>query len=307
LSHYCPSDPNAQSRGPGNIAIIGSPREVARVALKILLTVAMALILSLESTAAILPAKSRQLRNRGRALSGSQVLPTICDAGRQSRSNHRSPLLAPATELRLSASLANSYRNRDQGSRTHSSFDAPWYHAAAAAEGWIVLATDATVRPRNDSVSWRLALLAAGWTWCITNGQSRANGGGVCGISGGAKCAQWLGAILAQTHSLTFADFSSAESMKTKCRGAENQRRASRISGLPIWISSGINDRIATPAQEQQIKGSLVRTGFQNVRLSRFSGGHEVIGLTCRARSNGSASRGTSNWAPTRPISGWVI
>src|SRR6185295_4841170 len=50
-----PSEPNAQSRGPGNIAIIRSPREVARVALKILLTVVMALILRLESTAAILP------------------------------------------------------------------------------------------------------------------------------------------------------------------------------------------------------------------------------------------------------------
>jgi len=45
---------------------------------------------------------------------------------------------------------------------------------------------------------------------------------------------------------------------------------------LPIWISSGINDRIATPAQERQVKGSLARTGFQNVRLSRFRGSHEV-------------------------------
>ena len=45
---------------------------------------------------------------------------------------------------------------------------------------------------------------------------------------------------------------------------------------LPIWISSGINDRIATPSQEEQVKASLVRTGFPNVRLSRFGGGHEV-------------------------------
>jgi predicted esterase len=28
--------------------------------------------------------------------------------------------------------------------------------------------------------------------------------------------------------------------------------------------------------QEEQVKASLVRTGFQNVRLSRFGGGHEV-------------------------------
>jgi predicted esterase len=45
---------------------------------------------------------------------------------------------------------------------------------------------------------------------------------------------------------------------------------------LPIWISSGITDRIATPLQEEQVKGSMVRIGFQNVHLSRFSGGHEV-------------------------------
>ena len=54
---------------------------------------------------------------------------------------------------------------------------------------------------------------------------------------------------------------------------------------MPIWISSGINDRIATPAQEQQVKGSLVRIGFQNVRLSRFSGGHEVNRSDLRERA----------------------
>jgi len=97
------------------------------------------------------------------------------------------------------------------------------------------------------------------------------------GISGGAKCAQWLGAILAQTHSLNIRGFflsginedQMPEALKTNVAPPGFLR-------LPIWISSGINDRIATPAQEQQVKGSLVRTGFQNVRLSRFSGGHEV-------------------------------
>ena len=92
------------------------------MALKILLTVAMALILSLESTAAILPQGPGNSGTVDVRFPVPKSLPAICDAGRQSRSNHRSSLLAPATELRLSASLANSYRNRDQGSRTHSSF-----------------------------------------------------------------------------------------------------------------------------------------------------------------------------------------
>ena len=43
------------SIGRSNVAIIGVQREVARLALRILLPVAMASILSLESTAAILP------------------------------------------------------------------------------------------------------------------------------------------------------------------------------------------------------------------------------------------------------------
>ena len=115
--------------------------------------------------------------------------------------------------------------------------DAPWYRAAAAAEGCIVLATDATVRPRNDSVA---------------------------GISGGAKCAQWLGAILAQTHSLNIRGFflsginedQMPEALKTNPAPPGFLR-------LPIWISSGINDRIATPAQERQVKGSLAAPVFR--------------------------------------------
>jgi hypothetical protein len=47
--------PHCRSIGRSNVAIIGEQREVARVALRILLPVAMASILSLESTAAILP------------------------------------------------------------------------------------------------------------------------------------------------------------------------------------------------------------------------------------------------------------
>src|SRR5437660_1491323 len=47
--------PHCRSIGRSNVAIIGEQREVARVALRILLPVATASILSLESTAAILP------------------------------------------------------------------------------------------------------------------------------------------------------------------------------------------------------------------------------------------------------------
>ena len=108
-------------------------------------------------------------------------------------------------------------------------------------------------------------------------GQSRASGRWRLPASRAARHAQRLGAILAQTHFLNIRGFflsginedQMPEALKTNPAPAGFLR-------LPIWISSGINDRIATPSQEEQVKGSLVRTGFQNVRLSRFGGRHEV-------------------------------
>jgi hypothetical protein len=42
-----------------------------------------------------------------------------------------------------------------------SPMDAEWYRPAADAEGWMILASDATVKARVDSTPWRLAMLAA--------------------------------------------------------------------------------------------------------------------------------------------------
>jgi len=54
--------------------------------------------------------------------------------------------------------------------------DAPWYRDAAMVEGWVVLATDATIRPRTDSVLWRLAMLTAGLQMIRTIGRNRPVG-----------------------------------------------------------------------------------------------------------------------------------
>src|SRR5437763_4772791 len=42
-----------------------------------------------------------------------------------------------------------------------SAMDAEWYSRPAAAEGWVVLGSDATIAPRIDSTQWRLGLLGA--------------------------------------------------------------------------------------------------------------------------------------------------
>ena len=146
------------------------------MALKILLTVAMALILSFESTAAILP--------QSPGSSGTvDVRFPVPEYYQQYATQDGNPvpttgrlflLLPPNFDPRRVWPILIVTATKDPGHTAPS--DAPWYHAAAAAEGWIVLATDATVRPRNDSVSWRLALLAAGLDIVYHEWPKSANG-----------------------------------------------------------------------------------------------------------------------------------
>lgn len=261
-----------------NVAIIDEPQEAASVALKILLPVAMASILSFESTAAILPkspGNSETVDVRFPVPKYYQQYATQ-DGNPVPATGRLFLLLPPNFDSRRVWPILIVTATKDPGHTGPS--DAPWYRSAAAAEGWIVLATDATIRPRNDSVNWRLALLAAGLDVVHQDWPKSAQWPvAFAGISGGAKCAQWLGAILAQTHSLNIRGFFLSGINEDQMHEALKTNPAPPgFSRLPIWISSGINDRIATPSQEQQVQGSLVRAGFQNVRLSRFSGGHEV-------------------------------
>jgi len=171
--------PHCRSIGRSNVAIIGEQREVARVALRILLPVATASILSLESTAAILP----QSPANPELWTCAFRFPSITNNMRR-----RTAIPFQPQDPRRVWPILIVTATKDPGHTGPS--DAPWYRAAAAAEGCIVLATDATVRPRNDSVA---------------------------GISGGAKCAQWLGAILAQTHSLNIRGFFLSGINEEKC------------------------------------------------------------------------------------------
>ncbi len=89
-----------------------------------------------------------------------------------------------------------------------SPMDAEWYRRPALAEYWVLLASDATIKPRLDSTQWRLAMLAAALEsmrrerpqsakWPVAFG----------GFSGGAKRSALLGAMLAKTGSVKTCGF----------------------------------------------------------------------------------------------------
>jgi hypothetical protein len=159
-----------------------------------------------------------------------------------------------------------------------SPMDAEWYRRPALAQGWILLASDATIRPRLDSTQWRLAILAAAlesmrkeWPqsakWPVAFG----------GFSGGAKRSALLGAMLAKTGAVkTCGFFLSGINEDRLSEAYRNYSPGGDFLGIPIWLSSGQNDNVAKPLDHDRVKASLQRTGFKHVRLERFSGGHQV-------------------------------
>lgn len=156
--------------------------------------------------------------------------------------------------------------------------DVPFYRAAAQAEGWIVLATDATIRPRHDNVTWRLAILAAGLDVVHRDWPGSAKWPiAFAGHSGGAKASGWMGAMLARTGSPHICGFFFSGMNQDRLSVALRDNPPTRgFFQIPVWISSGSYDPIAPPSAAEAVRASLTRTGFRNVQLSQFSGGHQV-------------------------------
>lgn len=156
--------------------------------------------------------------------------------------------------------------------------DARWYQDAAAAEGWIVLACDATIEPRNDSVSWRLGILGAALDvihkeWPQSTRWPVAFGG----LSGGAKWSGILGAMLAKTGTVKVCGFFLTGINDERLSAAYDEYRPPPdFLNTAIWISSGMNDQIAPFAAQERVRTSIEHTGFKHVRLETFIGHHQV-------------------------------
>ena len=159
-----------------------------------------------------------------------------------------------------------------------SPMDAPRYQDAAMKEGWVVLATDATIRPRTDSTVWRFAMLAAALETIRHDwSQSAPWPIALAGFSGGAKMSGTLGAMLAKSGSVKICGFFLAGINSDRLSAAyKDLQPATGFLSTPIWISSGASDQVAPPATEELVYYSLKRAGFKQVRLEQFFGGHTL-------------------------------
>ena len=154
--------------------------------------------------------------------------------------------------------------------------DAEWYHPPANAEGWMILASDATIKPNHDSTPWRIGMLGAALDALHREWPQSARWPVVfAGMSGGAKRSGVLGAMLAKAGKVRICGFFLAGINDDRLSPAyHDYQPGPDFLNIPIWISGGMDDLIASPSREGALEVSLRRTGFKQVRVEHFMGEH---------------------------------
>ena len=138
--------------------------------------------------------------------------------------------------------------------------------------------TDTTIRPRADSLQWRLSILTAGLRVIRTNWPQSAQWPvAFAGFSGGAKRGGILAAMLASNRGFkTCGMFLAGINSDRVTAAYKDYQPPADFLNTPIWISSGTTDQIAPPGTQEGVYYSLKRTGFKQVRLEKFFGGHAL-------------------------------
>jgi hypothetical protein len=159
-----------------------------------------------------------------------------------------------------------------------SAMDAEWYRKPATTEGWVVLGPDATISPHIDSTQWRLGLLGAALEIIRKDWpQSSRWPVAFAGFSGGSKRSGVLGVMMAKTGSVRICGFFLSGINEDRLGDAYKTYQPGRgLLEVPVWLSCGDNDTVATPQAHSLVKASLDRAGFKRVRLEQFGGGHQL-------------------------------
>lgn len=167
------------------------------------------------------------------------------------------------------------------GRSTGSSRTAAMEFAKGAIDaGWIVLAADPAQKlvHDDDTNGLRYALMLGALDhlrkqWPGMTRWPRAYGG----LYEGAARSAWLAAISTELGQPSIGLFMAACNKDVATRALkETKAPKETFLKMPIFLSSGMEDEIATPAQHRNVKKGIDKTGFANVKLETFPGGHVV-------------------------------
>lgn len=150
------------------------------------------------------------------------------------------------------------------------------YKQAALDEGWIVMAADDVEAEKNREGATREACAGAAFDYLDVAWPASKKWPVACGgMSGGGKNSAFLAAYLAKDGRRIIGmlmmgvnqDMASVANGKTHPPGFQQ---------VPVFLSSGKKDTIATPEQTERVKTSLRGGGFYKVRLESHDGAHDV-------------------------------
>lgn len=150
----------------------------------------------------------------------------------------------------------------------------------ALAAGWVVVAADPDqpVTLEQDTNTLRFALIKAAlaglqldWPgcdrWPVALG----------GFSGGAKRSAWMAAMFVLDGRRPVGVFLGGCNEPTMAQALGHYHPDRRdFQAIPVFLSSGDQDPIATPEQQRDAYRELQRSGFKRVRFETHPGAHEL-------------------------------
>jgi hypothetical protein len=153
----------------------------------------------------------------------------------------------------------------------------PRYQREAMDAGWVIMAADGPEKPKDDHNGWRWAMISAGMTaiegnWPVAKSWPLACGG----FSGGAKRSGYMAGRFANTQHKVIGMLMGGcnEDMVTMSLHEDHPPFGAFVN-IPIYLSSGTDDRIATPQAHKDVMRSMKASGFRNVRLETYAGAHD--------------------------------
>lgn len=160
------------------------------------------------------------------------------------------------------------------------------YSKAALDRGWIVVAADPgePVAPDRDTSQLRLALNNAALAALRKLRPAAANSPlAFAGFSGGAKYSGWLAAAFAKQGRKVIGLYQAGIDEDTFSAAARHFGLLdARFRRTPVFLQAGAKDAVATPEDHRKVAASLVRSGFEHVRIETSPGGHEVDAWSLR-------------------------
>lgn len=152
-----------------------------------------------------------------------------------------------------------------------------FYKKAALLEGWAVIAGDGENNPGHDTAGWRAGMTLAALDALHRSFPNSENWPvAIAGFSGGAKRAGNLAPLLYIAGNHMVGIFLAGCNEDRLSEGVRAFHPGAAFLRTPVYVSSGQEDRIATPAQSGAVLQSIRQTGFTRTQLGHHAYGHAV-------------------------------